>query len=133
MDVHGQALDQRLGEEGAGKGHATDEQRDRDHLGVHRAGKPEGRKLGQPDADGDDGIGRDHGGAFESRRHQQREQDDAGADGAAGERPPAERCGGEPAVGEREPAPPHQPAQRHAQQSALPPMTSAAPVPVSMV
>src|SRR5207244_380497 len=67
-----------------------EEQLEREHLCVHHAGEPEGRELGEPDADGDDGVGRDHGGAFEARRHQQREQDDAGTDGAARERPPAE-------------------------------------------
>ena len=90
MDVQRQALDQRLGQERARQCYGADEQRDREHLCVHHAGEPEGRELGEPDADGDDGVGRDHGGAFEARRHQQREQDDAGTDGAARERPPAE-------------------------------------------
>src|SRR5262249_11349971 len=94
MHVQRQALDQRLGQESAGQRHAADEQRDRDHLHVDHAGEPKGRKLDEPDADGDDGIVADHGGPSQPRRHQQREQDDAGADGAAGKRPPAETGGG---------------------------------------
>src|SRR5215470_3048795 len=94
MYVQGKPLDEPLGKEGARKRHGADEQRDSDHLRAHHASKPEGRKFGEPNADGDDGVSRDYGGAFKSGRHQKREKDNASADGAAGERSPAEasRC-----------------------------------------
>ena len=57
MHVQRQALNQRLGQESAGQRHPADEQRNRDHLCVDHAGEPEGRELGDSDADGDDGAG----------------------------------------------------------------------------
>ena len=91
MQMQRQARDQRLGHECAGKCHAADEERDRDHLRRHDAGQAENGEFRHADADGNDRVGGDNRGTFETRRHQQREQNDPCAYGTAGERSPAER------------------------------------------
>ena len=130
MHVERQPLDQRLRQETRPETpRRRSAARSRSPAGSsrRRSRRPE---LGQPDRDRDDRVGRDHGGAFEPGRHQQREQDDAGADGAARDGPsrtPPPRA----AVRQREPR------RCISRRSGtlriiMPPITSIAPLPVSM-
>ena len=115
MHVQRQPVDERLGEKRAGKRHDADQQRDRDHLGVDRAEHAEHADLDDADDHRDRRVGRDHGGALQADRHQHREQDDAGAAGAADHDAPDDRRDAEPALAQREPVAPREAAQRHAQ------------------
>jgi len=64
VEMHRQAIDQRLGEKGAGKRHAAIRPRPRSPSRPPRR-RGEGRKLGDADADRDDRIGRHHRRTFE--------------------------------------------------------------------
>ena len=92
VHMQGQPRGQRLGNESAGKCHAADRaaqsRSPSDVYGALRARSV--ANLVNPMPMETDGVGCDDGGAFQPRRHQERQQDDAGAHGAAGERSPAE-------------------------------------------
>ena len=79
VDMNRHALDEGPGEEGSGQRDRADQERKGEHLRGDDAGEPKHRNLDQAGDHRDDGVGRDHGGAFEARRHQQRQQDHARA------------------------------------------------------
>ena len=83
VDMHRHPLDEGLCQERAGDGDAADQEREGEHLRGDGAGEAEHRDLDEPGAEGDHRVGCDHGGAFEARGHQEREQDHARARGAS--------------------------------------------------
>ena len=115
VDMNRHALDKGLGEERAGQRDRADQKRKGEHLRGDDAGKPEYRDLDQTGDHRDDGVGRDHGGAFQPRRHQQRQQDHARARRAADDNAVAHRAKAKSGVADPDIATPEQAAQRHAQ------------------
>src|SRR5262249_16098426 len=98
MEVKRQALDQHARKEGAGKGDAADQQGDGYDFCSHHPSEPKGRELAEPDANGDDSVGRDDRRTLQSGSHQQRQQYDSGTDGTAGKGTPGDRRYHEAAV-----------------------------------
>src|SRR6185437_16376402 len=113
VHVYRQALDDEPRHERARETDAADHQPDQQYGRRDRAGDSEHREFDDAHDDGDQRIGGDHRGAFEADGHQERQQDDAGAGGAADQNAPAGRRPGKTLFAEPVATLLQHPAQRH--------------------
>ena len=113
--MHRHSLDEGACQKRARQRDDADQQREGDDLRRQYAGNAECRHLDDTDDDRNRGIGRDDRGAFQTGRHQQRQQDDAGAGRAADKHTIDDRTYRQAAIAELHLVMLQQPPQRYTQ------------------